>query len=75
MSVYADDVETMASPSELLAFCTMFESLKPVHFANIVEKLTTISPQERIIINKVITIIKIVLTSGATSATPEDLFL
>ena len=74
MSVYADDVETTASPSELLVFCTMFESLKPVHFANIVEKLTTISPQERIIIN-VITIIKIVLTSGATSATPEDLFL
>ena len=49
----------------------MFESLKPVHFGDIVEKLKTISPQERLIINNVITIVKIVLITGATSVSPE----
>ena len=52
----------------------MFESLKPVHFGDIVEKLKTISPYERVIINNVITIIKILLTTGATSATPKKSF-
>ena len=54
--------------------CAMFESLEPVHFGDIAEKLKTISPQERVIINNVITIIMIVLTTGATSATPERSF-
>ena len=49
----------------------MFESLKPVHFGDIVEKLKNISPQERLIINNVITIVKIVLITGATSVSPE----
>lgn len=35
--VYADDVETTLLPSELLTLPTMFESLAPVHFGNIVE--------------------------------------
>ena len=52
----------------------MFESLKPVHFGDSVEKLKTISPYERVIINNVITIIKILLTTGATSATPKKSF-
>ena len=52
----------------------MFESLKPVHFGGIVEKSKTISSQERVIINSVITIIKIVLTTGVTSATSEKSF-
>ena len=52
----------------------MLESLEPVHFGDIVEKLKTLSLQERVIINNVITIIKIVLTTGATSATPERFF-
>ena len=49
----------------------MFESLEPVHFGDMIEKLKTqklISPQERVIINNIITIIKIVLTTGATGA-------
>ena len=53
----------------------MFESLEPVHFGDIVEKLKTISPQERVIINNVITIIKIVLTTGTTMPYPKGLFL
>ena len=52
----------------------MFESLEPVNFANIVEKLKTVSTQERGIINNIITIIKIVLTTGTTSVTPERSF-
>ena len=72
--VYADDIETTVLPCELLILRTMFESLEPVHFGDIVEKLRTISPQERIIINNIITIIKIVLTTGATSATPKRSF-
>ena len=52
----------------------MFEPLEQVHFGDIVEKLKIASPQERVIINNVITIIKIVLTTGATSATPERSF-
>ena len=51
----------------------MFESFEPVHFGDIVEKKPT-SPQKRVIINNVITIIKIVLTTGVTSATPERFF-
>ena len=38
----------------------MFESLEPVYYGNIVEKLNTISPQESVIINNITTIIKIV---------------
>ena len=68
MSVYADNVETTALPSELLILRTMFESLEPVHFGDIIEKLKIISPQECVIINNIITIKKIVLTTGATGA-------
>ena len=64
VSVYADDAETATVTSELLILYTMFETLEPVHFGDIVEKLKTISPQESVIINNVITIIKIVLTTG-----------
>ena len=70
----ADDAERTALPSEILILPTMFESLEPVNFANIVEKLNTVSTQECGIINNVITIIKIVLTTGATSVTPERSF-
>ena len=52
----------------------MFESLKQVRFGDIVEKLKTISLQERVIINIVITNVKMVLTTGATNATPERSF-
>ena len=74
MLVNADDAERTALPSEILILPTMFESLEPVNFANIVEKLKTVSTQERGIINNIITIIKIVLTTGATSVTPERSF-
>ena len=52
----------------------MFESLQQVRFGDIVEKLKTISLQERVIINIVITNVKMVLTTGATNATPERSF-
>ena len=52
----------------------MVESLKLVHFGDIVEILKTISPQEWVIINTLITIIRIVVTTGATSATSERTF-
>ena len=55
MSVYADDADSTALPSELLILRTMFESLEPVHFGDIVD-IADISPQERVIINNVITI-------------------
>ena len=74
MSVYADDAERTALLSEMLILPIMFESLETVPFANIVEKLKAISPQERVIINNVITITKIVLTAGATSVIPERSF-
>ena len=74
VSVYADDVETMALPSELLILRTMFQYLEPIYFGDIVEKLKTISPQERVIINNVFFIIKIVLITGATSPTSERSF-
>ena len=74
MSIYVDDVQATTLLSELLILCTMFESLEPVHFGSIVEKLKAISPQEHVIINNVITIIKILLTTGVTSATSERSF-
>ena len=52
----------------------MFESLKQVRFGDIVEKLKTISLQERVIINIVITNVKMVRTTGAANATPERSF-
>ena len=39
MSVFADDVEKKALPSELLILRTMFDSLKPGHFGDIAEKI------------------------------------
>ena len=72
--VYTDDVETTAFLSELLISRTMFESLEPVYFGDIVKKLKTIPPQQRVIINNAIIITKIVLTTGATSASPEKSF-
>ena len=51
----------------------MFESLEPVHFSDIEENLS-ISPQERVTIDNVIIIIKLVLTTGATSATLKRSF-
>ena len=42
VSVHADDVETTALPIELLILRTISESLEPVHFGDIVEKLKTI---------------------------------
>ena len=74
MSVYADGVEITALPSVLLVLRTMFESLEPVHFGDIAGKLKTTSPQEHVIINNVVTVIKIVVTTGATSATPGRSF-
>ena len=47
MSVYADDFETTALPSELLIFRTMFESVETVQFGDIVEKLKTVSAKKR----------------------------
>ena len=52
----------------------MPESLDPVHFGDIVEQLKTIAPQERVIINNVITIMKMVLITGTTSATSKRSF-
>ena len=71
MLINADDIEITELPSELLILRTIFEFLESVLFGDIVEKLKTISAQERVIINKVITIITILLTTGAASATSE----
>ena len=71
MLINADDIEITELPSELLILRTMFEFLESVLFGDIVEKLKTISVQERVIINKVITIKTILLTTGAASATSE----
>ena len=68
MLVYANNAEATALPSELLILCTMFESLKPAHFGNIVVKLKTISPKKCVII------VKIELATGATSATFQSPF-
>ena len=51
MSICGDDVETTALPSELLILHAIFESLEPVPFGVVVEKLKAISPQELVIIN------------------------
>ena len=69
MLVDADDTETEELPSGLLIFRSMFKSLEPVHFGDIVEILKILN-----IINSVITIIKIVLTTGPTSDTPKRSF-
>ena len=60
--------------SKLLILLTMFESLEPVHFVDIVEKLKTIYAQERLVINNVITIKKQCYTTGSTIAKTESSF-
>ena len=64
----------MALLSELVIVRTVFESLEPVHFGDTLEKLKTISPIERVIIKNIMTVMKIVLTTRATSATPGRSF-
>ena len=49
----------------------MFESLETVYFGDFKDELKIISLQEHVIINNIITIIKITVTTGDTSATPE----
>ena len=51
ISVYTDDFETTALPSDLLIFRTMFECVEPVQFGDIVEKLKTVSAKKRSTIN------------------------
>ena len=64
--VSTDKVETRTLLSELLILRTIFESLETFHFGDIAKKLKTISPQERISINNLISIIKILVKTGAT---------
>ena len=68
------NVQTTSLRSELPILLIIFESFEPVQFDDIAENLKTTSPQECVIINNVITIVKIVLTTGATSATFERSF-
>ena len=66
VSVSTNKVETRTLLSELLILRTIFESLETFHFGDIAKKLKTISPQERVGINNLISIIKIVVKTGAT---------
>ena len=74
LPLYCKDVDATALPTELLFLQTICKDAQPIHFGDIVEKLRTVSAEERALIPNVISIVKIVLVNGATSATPERSF-
>ena len=74
LPLYCEDVDATALPTELLILQTICKDAQPIHFGDIVEKLRTVSAEERALIPNVISIVKIVLVNGATSATPERSF-
>ena len=57
--------------SELDMFPVIFSESKPVNFEDLVQVIKALSKEKRKLMPNIITIIRLVLTCGATTATPE----
>ena len=71
---FCDDFDDQSLPCELELLPTIFHGFKPVNFSDVVDVIQSLSNEKRKLIKNVVIIIRLVLTMGATSATPERLF-
>ena len=74
LNIYGADIDSSALPSELLILCSICKDGNPSHFDDILTSLQAISKTERSLIPNIVSIVKVVLVSGATTATPERSF-
>lgn len=73
-SSFKDDFDHSTLPCELEVLPVVFKSKAPASFADFVQEICLLSREKRMLIANVVTIIRLVLTNGATSATPERSF-
>ena len=67
------DEESLIAELQLLP--TIFEEeCPPINLEDVVKVIKSFAPEKRKLIQNVVTVIKIILTNGATSATPERFF-
>ena len=71
---FRDDFDDQSLPYELELLPTIFSGFKPVKFSDVVDVIQSLSNEKRKLIKNVVIIIRLILTRGATSATPERSF-
>ena len=71
---FYDEFDDQSLPCELELLPTIFRGFKPVNFSDVVDAIQSLSNEKRKLIKNVVIIIRLVLTMGATSATPERSF-
>lgn len=72
--VYAGDFDALTIKSELYLLPTIFKNSSPCNFDDIVKKFQEAPQHQQQLIATIIAIVRLVLTCGATSATPERSF-
>ena len=68
------DIDASAMPAEIRIYQTIFEDVQVINFQEIVKHLQTIPHVERSLMPNILILVKLLLVSGATSATPERSF-
>ena len=71
LKIVGDDTHPSALPPELLIISTTRGDENPVHFDVALSILKALSTNERLLMKNIITIVKIMLVNGATTATLE----
>ncbi|XP_057290813.1 zinc finger MYM-type protein 1-like [Hydractinia symbiolongicarpus] len=68
---FCDDFDDQSLLCELKLLPTIFRESSPVNFSDVVDVVQSLSTEKRKLIKNVVIIIRLVLTMGAISATPE----
>ena len=71
---FKGDIDASAIPAEISIYQTIFEDVQVINFQEIVKHLQTIPHVERSLMPNILILVKLLLVSGATSATPERSF-
>ena len=72
---FKNDYDEESLIAELQLLPTIFEEeCPPIDLEDVVKVIKSFAPEKRKLIQNVVTVIKIILTNGATSATPERSF-
>ena len=71
---FKNDYDEESLMAELQLLPTIFEECPPINLEDVVKVIKSFAPEKRKLIQNVVTVMKIILTSGATSATLERSF-
>ena len=72
---FKNDYDEESLITELQLLPTIFEGeYPPINLEDVVKVIKSFAPEKRKLIQNVVTVIKIILTNGATSTTPERSF-